>query len=115
MSGSSEGLLALASLVTLATYAVFNAALAYGAASWEAVVAAALILLARFMPTSPAGGLSGKTAQFALGFVVFGFAALSLIYDIRNIHGYNAVSLLGEICNIAAGALAGFALFRMMK
>jgi hypothetical protein len=115
MSGSSEGLLALAALATLATYAVFNVALEYGAASWEAVVAAGLILLARFMPTSPAGGLSGKTAQFALGFVIVGFAALSLIADVRSLHVPGAIPLVGEVCSIAAGALAGFALFRMMK
>jgi hypothetical protein len=115
MSGSSEGLLALAALATLGVYAVFNVALAYGSASWEAVVAAALILVSRFMPAGPAGGLSGKTAQFALGFVIVGFAALSLIYDVRALHVPDALPLLGEVCNIAAGAIAGFALLRMMK
>ena len=115
MSGSAEGLLALSALATLAVYAVFNVALAYGAASWEAVVAAALILLARFMPSSPAGGLSGKTAMFTLGFVLFGFAALSLIFDIRNFRGMDALPMVGEVLNIAAGAIAGIALFRMMK
>ncbi len=115
MSGSAEGLLALSALGTAAVYAVFNVVLAYGAASWEAVVAAALILLARFVPSSPAGGLSGKTAMFTLGFVIFGFAALSLVFDIRNFRGMDPIPMLGEVLNIAAGAVAGIALFRMMK
>ena len=115
MSGSAEGLLTLAALATLAVYAVFNVALAYGSASWEAVVAAALILAARFVPSSPAAGLSGRTAQFALGFVIFGFAALSLIYDVRAMSVPSVLPLLGEVCTIAAGALAGFALLRMTK
>ncbi len=115
MSGSAEGLLALAALATIVVYVLFNVALVYGAASWEAVVAAALILLARFMPSSPAGGLSGKTAMFTLGFVIFGFAALSLVSDVRNLRGIDAIPMVGELLNIAAGTVAGFALFRMLK
>jgi hypothetical protein len=116
MARSPEGLLVLASVLLIAAWALFSVLLNVDAMPWESLVAAALILAARYLPASPAAGLNTRTSLFVLGFVIFAFAVLSLVWDARNFRSsYDAMFLVGELVHFAAGALAGLGLWRMMR
>jgi hypothetical protein len=100
--------------VLLADWLVFSVVLGVGGPQWEAPVVSSLILIARFRPSSPAGGLNNRTAMFVLGFVIFGIAVISLVYDLRYMRSWGAEYLLGELIEWVAGFIAGYGLLEMM-
>jgi hypothetical protein len=117
MTRTPGGLLALAAVVFLIAYLVFEVLLGTFSFPTLGLVAAVLILVGRYRPAGAAAPLASNPAQFVLGLALFVEGISYLVFDVRG--GYldfgHIEDVVARVAHYAAGGIAGLGAYRLMR
>ena len=113
MASTPGGLLTLAAGLMLVGWFVFDVLLDLDLDPWGALVAAALVLWARWRPSGLAEPLTRPIGMAVLAAVMFLFGVFSLVFDIREAYFPNVEVAIGLLVFWASAAMAGLAWQRL--